>query len=486
MSRVIPTRATHPVTLALALMATSCDSAPANEAVPDAGTAQTPIRDSADILIVDNARPAADSRLGWQVSPDPLLSIGTVGGTDDFQLHHVDDALRLRDGRIVVANAGSHRLLVFDDEGKYLASWGQRGQGPGDFSGLRGSNGLGPAQLFWMERWAGDSLAVCHSGSAKGAMQFVSIWDTHGNFGRRLNLGGGADVPTCRDVLPGGDILALNETPRATDVEKGMSRQAGLELFVVAGDGSRRGSLGTFPGAETFWHWENYPWDGTQFFIPDPPFQKSLVWAVWGELVIVAPTDHYELRAYSPDGSLARLVRREHDVRSPTEADLDNYRTDRLRMVADRPPELTRIFSAALDAIPLPESFPAISAIEVDLLGNLWVREYNLPEDGDRALWTVFDPEGVVMGFVETPPGLVIYEIGEDYILGKMEDELRVEYVRLWGLDRKSTPSLPSRSWTRLGRTLHIARPEFPVPWLGHAGVRSARVADGNQRRVAG
>ena len=300
MSRVIPTRpATLPVTLALALIATGCDSAPANEAAPDAEAAQTPIRDSAGIVIVENARRAADSRLGWQVSPDPVLSIGTVGGTEYVQLHQVDDALRLRDGRIVVANAGSHRLLVFDDQGDYVAAWGQRGQGPGDFT-----------------------------------------------------------------------------------------------------------------------------------------FQKSLVWAVWGERVIVAPTDHYELRAYRPDGSLARLVRREHDVRSPTEADLDSYRTNRLRMVADQPPELTRIFAAALDALPLPESFPAISAIEVDLLGNLWVREYNLPEDGDRALWTAFDSEGVVMGFVETPPGLIIYEIGEDYILGKMEDELRVEYVRLWGLDR--------------------------------------------------
>lgn len=437
MSRVIPTRATTlPVTLALALMATGCDSAPANETVPDAGAAQTPIRDSAGILIVNNARPAAHSRLGWQVSPGPVLSIGTVGGTEDFQLHEVDDALRLRDGRVVVANAGSHRLLVFDDEGNYLASWGQRGQGPGDFSGSRGTNGLGPPQLFWMERWQGDSLAVCHSGSAKGVMQFVSIWDMRGNFGRRLNLARGGDVPSCRDVLPGGDILALNWTPPGLELEKGLSRQAGLELFVVAGDGVRRGSLGTFPGAENFWHWENHRGDGTGFFIPDPPFQKSLVWAAWGELVIVAPTDHYELRASRPDGSLARLVRREHDARSPTEADLDSYRTDLLRMVGDQPPELTRIVSAALDALPLPQSFPAFSAIEVDLLGNLWVREYNLPEDGDRALWTVFDPEGVLMGFVETPPGLVIYEIGEDYILGKMEDQLRVEYVRLWGLDR--------------------------------------------------
>jgi len=100
------------------------------------------------------------------------------------------------------------------------------------------------------------------------------------------------------------------------------------------------------------------------------------------------------------------------------------------------PPDAGRLFEAALDALTIPGSFPAFSAIEVDLLGYLWVREYNLPGEADRALWTVFDPEGVALGFVETPPELVIYEIGDDYILGKTTDELGVEYVQLWGLDR--------------------------------------------------
>ena len=40
------------------------------------------------------------------------------------------------------------------------------------------------------------------------------------------------------------------------------------------------------------------------------------------------------------------------------------------------------------------------------------------------------------MGFVETPPTLLIYKIGEDYILGKVMDDLGVEYVQLWSLDR--------------------------------------------------
>ena len=422
------------ITGRISLFAVSAPATIAACEAPPPGEAETPyqIEDSADVIIVENARPMSGSRLGWQVSPEPSLSIGTAEGTDDFQLHRVDDALKLSDGRIVVANAGSHQLLVFDGNGDFLTAWGQRGEGPGDFGGSRGNEGLTTPFLFWMERWPGDSLAVCHAGSPIGPKQFVSIWDTQGLFGRRLNLALGSDVPTCRDVLASGAILASRrvESPGSLPV-MGMNRPA-YDFVVLAGDGSRDGALGRHPGAETFSHWEDA--EDSPFMIMRPPFQKSLVWVAWGELVVVAPTERYELRAYRQDGSLARIVRRENDVRSPTQADLDGYRA------AEAPEgELTRRARnrlAAWNALPLAESFPAISAIEVDLLDNLWVREYNLPGEEGRALWTIFDPEGLVLGFVETPPELIIYEIGGDYILGKVRDELGVEYVQVRGLER--------------------------------------------------
>ena len=416
----------------LLLAATGCDAAPDSSPTP-----QSQVEDSAGISIIEKTRPTADSRLGWRVSPEPLVSIGTAEGTDDFQLHWVDDALRLNDGRIVVANGGSHQLLVFDGAGNYLTAWGQRGEGPGDFGGSMGSDGL-TANLFWMERWPGDSLAVCHAGPPVAPKHLVSILDTQGRYGRRLNLARGNDVPKCRDLLPGGSILAsrwLGPSPPhpPEEPERGLYRRE-LELFIVADDGSPKGTLGAFPGAETFWYWEDAIWDGTAFAIMSPPFQKSLVWAAWGEFVAVAPTERYELRAYRHDGSLARIVRRDTDVRSPTQADLEG------RQAAEAPEgdltDFARNRMAAWNALPLPESFPTISAIEVDLLGNLWVREYNLPGEEGRALWSVFDPDGLVLGFVETPPELVIYEIGEDHILGKVRDELGVEYVQVWGLDR--------------------------------------------------
>ena len=57
-------------------------------------------------------------------------------------------------------------------------------------------------------------------------------------------------------------------------------------------------------------------------------------------------------------------------------------------------------------------------------------------EENPVPLWTVFDLEGRVLGFVETPQGLDILQIGEDFILGRVKDEFEVEYVQVWALER--------------------------------------------------
>lgn len=87
--------------------------------------------------------------------------------------------------------------------------------------------------------------------------------------------------------------------------------------------------------------------------------------------------------------------------------------------------------------MPLVDSYPAFEEILSDRAGYLWVREYRMFGEGD-VVWTVFDPEGRIRGLVETPPGLEVFEIGEDYVLGLAEDELGVEYVQMWALDREA------------------------------------------------
>ena len=89
--------------------------------------------------------------------------------------------------------------------------------------------------------------------------------------------------------------------------------------------------------------------------------------------------------------------------------------------------------------MPLVESFPAFNVVRVDALAHLWIEEYRLPGETRPGLWTVFDPEGRALGLVEMPGSFAVEEIGADYILGTREDELGIEYVESWPLDRSGS-----------------------------------------------
>ena len=72
----------------------------------------------------------------------------------------------------------------------------------------------------------------------------------------------------------------------------------------------------------------------------------------------------------------------------------------------------------------------------VDAEGNVWTRHFSI---GDRqSEWTIFDPTGRWLGVLALPPGLNVKEIGSDYVLGVVVDDLDVEYVRLYALAKPS------------------------------------------------
>ena len=56
--------------------------------------------------------------------------------------------------------------------------------------------------------------------------------------------------------------------------------------------------------------------------------------------------------------------------------------------------------------------------------------------DRPAPLWMVFDADGVALGFIETPDGLSVFEIGADYLLGRVTDDMGVESVQVWGVER--------------------------------------------------
>lgn len=390
--------------------AESGDSAPAP---PEGSAPDFETSDTAGVPIVENARPPADSRLGWRIGAEPALSIGEVDGADPYLLD-ISDMLRMPDGRIIVADGVSRELRAFDTLGIHLATWGGAGEGPGEFR-----------NLIRIDRWPGDSLVARWSQGNR-----LTVFDSQGNYGRVFGMQDRVRI-FVETVLPGGLILASRSVTSETS-QDGLSRSR--SIYEIRGpEGGPGPPIGSFLGSE----WYSPPVDDGVMVI-GIPYSRDVVGVPWGDDVIVSSNDTYEIRVYTTDGTLRRIVRREHDLIPTTPAHLDAY-VERLVSGSPEPERAARRREEQEEYrdVRLPDTHPAFRSVLADELNHLWVQEYTLPgEAGPNPVWTVFDPEGRVLGFLETPAGLFIHQIGEDYILGSARDELGVEYVQVWSLSR--------------------------------------------------
>lgn len=386
---------TAAITLAVPLVLPACTP----DTPPPFST--TLLRDSAGIRIAENPRPPDGSGLGWQIGPEPTVTIGAAEGEDPYLLHRVGKAVTLSDGSIVVANGGSNEVRKFDPDGVHTGSWGGFGEGPGEFD-----------ELYQVARWRGDSIAAWDHYPHRG----VSIFDSQGNLGRVVALGMGQPRRSIT-ILRGGAFMA-DHWLRG---ESGSGLLVQEQVFEVRdADGVRTVSLAPLVGRE-FFEFQNR---GMPVWM-DIAFARKVHAAAWRDLAVVSRNDRYELRAYAADGALRHIVRVAHAPVPVTES-----------LIAIEREEWGQR-GGRFDDMPLPETLPAFSTIMSDALDHLWVREYDVPgRPGLEWLWTVFDPEGRVLGFVEMPEGLWVDEIGADHVLGRRVGEMGVVQVVMWPLRR--------------------------------------------------
>jgi hypothetical protein len=386
----------------------------------DARAAGPAVRDSAGIRIVQNERPAWKEGEGWRVADEPALDIGVVEGEAAYQFSGVSGVARLSDGRFVVADDGSGEVRFFSPEGRHLVSAGRKGGGPGEFQ-----------QLQWLGVGAADSVLVWDSQAGR-----LSVFAPDGAFARALKpdglrmypqvealMGGGALL-----VAPGFDAAAMGSRPQGEFVDTAVWMRVPLAAGAPR-EVSRR------PSGEMFLSKA----DG-MFMTDQVVFGRSLHVAGSPDGYYAGFTDAFQVEHRGPDGALRRLIRRAHQPRKVTEADLDAHfeRAAALRMqglppeVAARVKEMQR---TQRDRVPQRATLPAFAQLLVDGAGNLWVRDPRPIEDEPHR-WSVFDAEGGWLGTVETPAELTVRQIGTDWVLGTAKDEMDVEHVRMYRIQK--------------------------------------------------
>ncbi len=354
------------------------------------------------------------------MGPAPLLSIGSFEGDSLYQLFRVQGAARLDDGRLVVVNAGSGEVRIYDDSGQFLMSHGRKGEGPGEFEAPVLAGVVGP-----------DTLVIVDS-----QLRRISLVQAGVGFLRSARIGdevGGGAYPqglfSDGTVLLGGGFHWSSDS--GVELTDGYTRQATSYQSSTL-EGALAADFGLFPGSEFFMK-VRQSGGAVSMSALLIPFGKYAMAAVDPDRMYFGSGDSWEIQGYGVDGQLNRLIRLDRDLLPVTGGLVEAHVQKEVAEATDQA-EIREI-RQGIEEMPLPDFLPAFAGLHTDKDEYLWVERSRGPGD-PIPVFDIFSPGGALVGLASLPADLEVLEIGPDYLLGLFRDELEVEYLRLYPLQR--------------------------------------------------
>ena len=376
------------------------------------------VRDSAGVTIVENTAPVWRDDPAWSVGAEPVLEIGIADGAFEYQLAGVSDAARFADGRVAVANGGSGEIRIYGADGRWLASLGRPGGGPGEFQVLGGVLVL-----------PGDSVL-----GFDGAARRLTLFTPAGTLASTIPIEPPLMAPRS-DVsqLDDGSLVWVSSGADAEARPVGTVYRPRSQLLRYRRADAVLDTIGTFPGHEVA-----IARIGDAVVPGVPLLGRRIVHTTHGARVYVGLQERFEIGVYAPDGALRQVIRAPADDLAVTPSLVEDFRRRILERARGEDPMMVPALESYLKAAPAAPGRPAHGSLHVDAAGNLWVAEDNpLPIGGSEPTrYTVFDGQGRMLGPVTLPERFRLFEIGGDYVLGAWQDELDVEYVRVYPLRR--------------------------------------------------
>ncbi len=419
-------------------------------------------RDSLGIEIVENALPARQPHVAFDVAPTATVDIGLREGAEGYLLDNVQGAARLSDGRIVIAEFHPPKFRYYDSTGRHLKTTSIYGEGPGEVE-----------SIHLMVPHRGDSLLItcCTSSGGslppggqasgdlipRGMRTQVSIYDSAGRMGRRADLKW-SDTPSKveirgnrRAIVSSGDPWKSFQAaaPDGSFIIRGGAwaqlegkpgtRWVSVPYFRIPADASRADTMVMLrtidkeedPNATVV---ERIP----NFYRNPPPVALHDNWMHWGN------PESFEIQVFDINSKTVpmlptRIIRYALPNRVVDDQVRDRYVQLLLRLQRNREDSVATVESQKTR--PARPTLPAFQTLHVDQRGNLWVEHTRLSNYPERELdnteqqtWTVFDSSGALLGDVTTPAGLAISQIGNGWILGVWKDSDDVEHVKLYRL----------------------------------------------------
>ena len=408
--------------------------------------------DSVGVRLVVSNEPLWASGEGWGLSLEPLLTLGALDTPLVQQFHEIRGATRLGDGTVVALDGGSGELRAFDRSGRHRWTAGGRGDGPGEIHRQQDHRPF-------LHRHTGDTLEVDNGWDRLRFGPRGELLD-HSRLGiARLKELGNHHVGRCaqgRSYFM--ELILICQTDNHPPQPGGRRWTTSYETVTqIPRTLDRVDTLGTFFLSQ---RWEArlpppYP-SGLTALLPSPLGPAGKLWVGGRERpkLLYARNDAYRIEVWDLlDATLQMVVRRHAPRRARTEAEV----FARIRHGPILEPLRSQV-SLTDDRWSVADSLSIAESFFLDDLGFLWVRR--LPADDDEGrrwdvparpgsdapsghvvwlssgLHDVFRPDGAYLGTVKLPHELEVTEVGEDYVLGVTRDEMGVEYIRLYRLER--------------------------------------------------
>ncbi len=342
------------------------------------------------------------SRMALSIDTIPITEIRATAPDGTVQVGEATAGIRLGNGNVVVVDNSDLTLRVFDSAGTALTPIGRKGKGPGEFQ-----------DISVLARCGGDSIFIFDND-----LQRMTVFSRSGSLGRT------ASIPrlTTESCGPTGLTLTAGLT---LDLFMPTVQNAG-QLYHVRVD--------LVYGSDTVRIYDSLP-------AADPRFGGRMpAFAIAGNRAIVGLTDSAYATVFGRDGHEAGLIRIADDPkpgsREAQKKVLDRvFDSPRYRALADQKSRFLKV--------PFPDPQPSYSSLMGTPDGTIWTL-ITAPDDSVTHLRAT-DSLGTTIGDVTLPFPMTIFEIGNDYILGRRENETGEQRVVVYRTGRREDGKAGSR-----------------------------------------
>lgn len=346
----------------------------------------------------------------WALGAQPRFEVGVSNDGGDHIFGSVEGAVMLPNGGVVVADVQASTLLYFDTDGRFEATAGGPGEGPGEF-----------VLLFWVGACSADSVYAYDARLGR-----VSVFTSHGKFERAFRLVSQGGVPVDPPRCSPNGALAVRGMPNLSNVPQTGRWVPPVPLILADRVGETDTIIPAFPYRE-------YVASSTRASVA--PLGGELLYGLSRDRLFAGFSDRYEIGVFTLTGRLTAVFGLDLPFRGVSKADSRSYVEHIIGGMDDA--GRTR-FKPWIEAH-MPDHFPFVDRVVVGTGGDVWIRRYVSPVD-DVHQWDVFSahPPFIYRGSVKVPKALEILDVRGNSVVGRWIGENGEERVRVYTLDSSS------------------------------------------------